>query len=125
MQRLINIFLVLTFAVCYLEWANKSSFIFQAEYSLFFEKNDPLNSFKHPLILLPFIGQLFLLYTAIQKRPNKKIAIIGQILLSLLVLLILLVGILVANIKIILSTIPFLICSLFFYTRLKKYKLTS
>ena len=113
MQRLLNLGLLLAFLVCYLEWGqDQSSFLFQMEYSIFFEKKESIDTFTHPFIIIPFIGQLLIFYTLFQKKPNRKLTVIGLSLLSILVLLILLVGLLSLNIKIILSTITFLLISL-------------
>ena len=104
---------LLSFLACYLEWGQgNSSFVFEAEYLLFFQKSGKADSLTHPLILLPFIGQLLVLYSLFQKPPRKRLVFIGLSLMGLLVVMVLLVGILSRNAKIALSTVPFLLSSL-------------
>lgn len=123
MQRFILISLILSPLVCYLEWSgDSSSFLFQMEYLLFFKSANASENFTHPLVLLPFIGQVLILFTVFQKKPNKKLALTGQILLSLIVIMVLLSGILSKNIKIISSTLPFIATTIAFYFSLRKKK---
>jgi hypothetical protein len=122
MLRLINLGLLLSFLICYLEWGqDNSSFVFQTEYLLFFKKSEAVNTFTHPLIIIPFIGQLLILYTLFQKIPGKTITIIGMILLSILVLLIAFVGVLSMNFKIIVSTLPFIMIGLLIIVNRNEY----
>ena len=117
MQRLLHIALLLTPLICYLEWGTSTSaFLFDVEYSLV-TGSGSADSFMHPMIFIPFLGQLLLLISII--KPNRKLALIGMLLQAILVVLILIVGILSLNIKIILSTLPFLIASFLF---LRSYK---
>lgn len=115
MQRLLVLGLLVSFLLCYLEWGQSNSgFLFQLEYQVFAAGNKSLSSIVHPLILIPFGGQLLLLIVVFQRNPRRRLAVIGILLLSLLVLVILLVGILVFNLKIILSTLPFLLLSVYY-----------
>ncbi|HAD11734.1 MAG TPA: hypothetical protein DCF33_04765 [Saprospirales bacterium] len=100
---------VATFFLCYLEWGtNQSSFLYEVALQVFSQRESAGDNFSHPLILLPFVGLLILLYQAFQPVPNRRWVYIGLVLPAILVLFILLVGILSANIKVIASTIPFL-----------------
>lgn len=118
--RLINLGLFITFLICYLEWAGgNSGFVFQLELTIF-SKDDKSNSFTHPFVLIPLSGQILLFITIF--FPNKKLTLAATILLSVLVLMILLVGILSFNIKIIASTLPFLAIAIYFIARFKKQK---
>jgi hypothetical protein len=123
MSRLINLSLLLSFLLCYLEWgSDQSAFIFQVEYSLLSGSAD-FQSFMHPLIFLPFIGQLILLYSILRKGTGKLVTLIGWILLSLLVAVILFVGLFAFNLKITGSTVPFLLASVWFFRARRKEKL--
>lgn len=125
MLRLINTGLLLSFLVCYLEWGNdNSSFVFQVEYLVFFQKDHSANTFTHPLIIIPFLGQLLILFTIFQKKPGRRLTWIGLILLGILVLVILLVGLLSLNYKIILSTVPFILFSMLFIVKRQAYSKT-
>lgn len=123
MQRLINIGLILSLMICYMEWGKGSSiFIYQAEYELFLQKNRNTDNFTHPLILAPFLGQLLLVFTLFQKSPSRRLTLIGIILMGLLVFFISLSGWLSLNIKTIASTLPFIILTIihFVYGRRNK-----
>ncbi|MBK9983713.1 MAG: hypothetical protein IPP15_22910 [Saprospiraceae bacterium] len=125
MLRLINTGLLLSFLVCYLEWGHdNSSFVFQVEYLVFFQKDHSANTFTHPLIIIPFLGQLLILFTIFQKKPGRRLTWIGLILLGILVLVILLVGLLSLNYKIILSTVPFILFSMLFIVKRQAYSKT-
>ena len=105
--RLINIALLITSLICYLEWGGgNSGFLFQAEYEMF-KSADFAHSFTHVMVLAPVIGQLLLLFTVFQKVPARRLTAIGIGLLSVLVFMIVLVGILGLNYKIFISTLPF------------------
>lgn len=111
-QRLINIALFISFLICYLEWGKENStYIFQAEWEILFQREHSRDTFTHPLVLIPFIGQLLILFTIFQKRPSRRLTTIGIILMGILVLLITLIGALSMKWKIMLLTIPFITCS--------------
>lgn len=109
MKRIINICLVLTFLIGYLEWGKGSHiFIFQAEAEIFLKiKSDPL-SVLHPFIIIPFCGQVMLLFTAFQQKPNRFLTFAGLACLGLFMLFLFFIGIVSLNLKILLSTLPFI-----------------
>jgi len=121
MQRLFNVGLLLSFLICYLEWGGgNSGFLFQFEYQIFFRNNS--RDFIHPLIIIPFLGQIFLLVGIFWSSQNRRLTLIGMILLSVLVFVILLVGILSLNSKIILSTLPFFLISFLFIRWMRSHR---
>ena len=100
---------VITFFFCYLEWgAGQSAFLYEAALQVFSQRESAGDNFSHPLILLPFVGLLILLYQAFQPIPSRRWVYIGLALPAILVLFILLVGILSGNVKVMVSTLPFL-----------------
>lgn len=113
-KKIIILLLLITFLFGYLEWANQSAFIFQIEYDFFFGDIDTMSSFSHPMILMPFLGQVLLLVALFLRRPNRYISLIGMLLLCPLVLLIFVAGALGGNIRMIVSTLPFLAASIAF-----------
>lgn len=118
-SRLIRIGLILTSLICYLEWGGgNSSFLFQAEYGLFADFKGA-SSFMHPLIIIPMVGQLILLYSLFQSSPGRKLVMAGILCIGLLVVVILLVGLLSLNFKIIISTLPFLVLSVYYIRKSK------
>lgn len=123
MQRLINLGLLISSLFVYLEWPNQSAFLLQIEYGLFFNSNSTVESFAHPLILLPLLGQLLLLVALFKKPQNFRLTFIGMGLLNLLILFILFVGLVAWNLKIIFSAVPFVLISILaivYYRKMKK-----
>ena len=84
-------------------------FVFEAVKYILFQKGDVRDNITHPAILLPLLGELTLLYQALQKAPSKRWVIIGMILPGLLVLLLLFIGLFGQNIRILAGTLPFLL----------------
>jgi hypothetical protein len=120
--RLINIALLITSLLCYLEWGGgNSGFLFQLELELF-KTDDIAHTFTHVMVLAPLAGQFILLITVFQKTPGRRLTAIGIGLLSVLVLMISLVGILDLNYKIFGSTLPFLASVYFFFRNRKLYR---
>lgn len=114
MKRIINICLLLSFLPGYLEWGkNHSLFIFQAEAEIFLKAKKDFISVLHPLIIIPFVGQIILLYTIFQKKVSRNLSLLGFVCLSLLMLLILVAGLITLNLKILGSTLPFAITGFF------------
>ncbi|MFN8346891.1 MAG: hypothetical protein U0X91_17955 [Spirosomataceae bacterium] len=117
MRRLLNLGFILAFSLCFMEWGKgHTAFVAQAEYQLLFEKKD-LSSFAHPIILAGLAGQLILLYAAIVAQPNKWVHLIGVIALGSVVSVILLAGLLSTNPKMIASALPFVLCSVVYFSR--------
>jgi len=107
--KLLNLALVLTSLIGYLEWGSGNSmFLFQGE-SLIISKlfTDP-KSVIHPFVLLPLFGQVLLIITLFQRRPAKWLTIIGMTSIALLLALLFVIGVMSLNYKILLSSIPFL-----------------
>lgn len=92
----------------YLEWGqDQSNFIYQAEWDIMIKAfNRPL-SVLHPFILLPFTGQVLLFISVVMSRPHRKWLIAGIVLISILYVIILLIGLMELNFKMILSVFPF------------------
>lgn len=120
--RLINIALLITSMICYLEWGGgNSGFLFQLELELF-KTDDIVHTFTHVMVIAPLAGQVLLLITVFQKTPSRLLTAIGIGLLSVLVLMISLVGVLGLNYKIFLSTLPFIASVFFFFKSRKAYQ---
>ena len=117
-QRLINITLFVSSLICYLEWPGNSGFLFQMEYDVF-AKALQGTSVMHPLIILPLIGQIILLITIFQKTPGKVLTLIAIGFLGLLIVMIFIVGIFAVNVKILASTIPFLVLAVICIVRMR------
>lgn len=108
----------------YLEWGGgNSSFLFEAEYLVISKIFTEPQSALHPVIILPLIGQILLIIALISKSTNKFITYTGIIFLSLLIGFMFLIGLMSLNLKIIISTLPFMIISTFTIYKMKIEKL--
>lgn len=114
MKKLLNLALLLSSLIGYLEWGGGNhQFLFQIEYELIFGALKDPNNFKHPFVLLPILGQVLILITLFQKTPGRTLTFIGLACMSLLILIILLSGALGLNLRVVLSTLPFIITGIF------------
>lgn len=110
-NRIIILLIILSFFFLYIEWGgNNQAFVWQMIGDIF---KSGKSSFSHPLVLLPFIGIVGLLYCFIKTTYSKKILWISLSLISILVLMILLIAILTLNLSMLIS--PVLIVILIFY----------
>ncbi|MBP6756853.1 MAG: hypothetical protein KA210_11960 [Bacteroidia bacterium] len=111
--KILNTLLVLSSLIGYLEWSgNNHLFIVEAEREIILKLFTDPNSIIHPLIILPIVGQILLLLTLFQKKPNKIMTYISIAMLGCLLYLMLFIGIFSFNYKIIISTLPFLFISI-------------
>jgi hypothetical protein len=112
-SKILNFLLIITSLFGYLEWSgNNHSFLFQIEIEILLKIfTNPL-SVLHPLTILPLIGQVLLMFTLLQKEPNKTLTYMGIGGLGILLVLMFAIGVMSLNYKIISSTIPFIIVSI-------------
>lgn len=107
--KLPNLLLIIFSLFGYLEWGQgQHSFLFQAEAELFAKLPTNPTEAIHPFTILPLLGQILLLITLFQKTPSKVLTYLGIGGIGLLLGMLLFVGILSGNWKIIGSTLPFL-----------------
>jgi hypothetical protein len=124
--KILNALLLVTSLFGYLEWGgNNHLFLFQAEGEIFSKLISDPTSVIHPFILLPIIGQALLLITLFQKTPQKLISYISIGSLGVLLAFMLIVGIMSLNLKIIVSTIPFLVTVVYTVMYYKKLSTTQ
>ena len=117
--KTIKIALLISFFFCYLEWGNnKSAFIFDVVYTLFFE-NFSFGNFFHPIILLSLISVIIIIFSLF-KKIDIRFEKAFFILLTFLVLVFLFIGIISLRYKVIISTLPFLILINFYFIKQKK-----
>jgi hypothetical protein len=116
--KILNTLLILSSLIGYLEWSgNNRLFIFEAEREIILKLFKDPNSIIHPLIILPIGGQILLLLTLFQKKPNKIMTYISIAMLGCLVYFMLFIGLMSLNYKIIISTLPFLFTSILIIRR--------
>lgn len=112
--KLILIGLLIASLLGYLEWSKfNNTFLFEAEYLILSKLFSNPTSVIHPLTIIPMIGQILLIIALFQKQPKAKLVFSAIASIGILYLLILFVGILSKNLKIVVSTTPFLILSFF------------
>ena len=109
-SKILNFLLIITSLLGFLEWGKgHQMFLFQAEGEIFAKLFNQPGSVLHPFILFPFIGQLLLTITLFQKQPGKILTFTAIAGIGMLILLMFVIGCLGLNLKIALSTIPYLI----------------
>lgn len=120
-KRVLILLLFLSTFFGYLEWGDdQSSFLIETELEIFSKGiKDPL-SVLHPFTLIPFIGQILLLISLFQKAPKKWLVIAAIIGLGLLFGLILFIGIIGPNWKILVSSLPFWLISILLIREFRK-----
>ena len=122
-RKILNVLLIITSLIGYLEWSgDNSSFLFQAEAAIFSKLFSDPKSVLHPFTVIPFIGQLLLVITLFQKNPSRILTYTGIFALGFLMLFLFVIGIISMNLKIIASTIPFLVVSVVTLIHLRRIK---
>ena len=79
-------------------------------------------SVLHPFTILPLISQILLIITLFQNEPSKRLTYISMVGLGLLLGFMFIIGIMILNFKIIMSTIPFILVSIYTIYFYKKNK---
>ena len=108
-RRILLILLLLSTLLGFLEWGENQKFIFQIEVDLIRKVfNDPL-SLLHPLIILPFLGQILLIIQIMKKDWHKIFLYCSIAGIAIFFLTLLVIGFVSKNFKIVLSTLPFVL----------------
>lgn len=108
--KILNLLLILTSLAGYLEWGkDNQTFLFQAEAEILVKLFSNPESVIHPFTLLPMAGQILLLITLFQKNPGKTLTYIALPCIGLLLVFMFAIGLMSWNVKILISTLPFLI----------------
>lgn len=116
---LLKILLLVSFLFVYLEWGKgQSSFLFQIEWLILSGSKSKASAFIHPFVLIPLGGQIFVLLSLFIKYKATFLTKVGIGLMSVLVLFILLTGCLVFNMRVIVSTLPFILISILLLIRI-------
>lgn len=110
--KILNLLLILSSFVGYLEWGkNGKMFLLQGELDVIPKLFSDPGSVLHPFIILPLLGQIFLVFTLFQNNPSKVLTYIGIGCIALLLLLVTFISVIDLNYKMFLSTIPFIVTS--------------
>lgn len=111
--KILHALLIISSLTGYLEWGKEShTFLFQAEGEIISKLFADPAGIIHPFTILPFMGQLILLFTLFQKKPHKWLTYFGIASIGLLLVFMFIIGLVSMNLKIILSTLPFIIISI-------------
>ncbi|MFN8243361.1 MAG: hypothetical protein U0X40_04835 [Ferruginibacter sp.] len=122
MKRILNTGLLLSSFPGYLEWGRgQHSFLIEAEIQIFQKAVNDAVSVLHPFTVIPLIGQILLIISLFRKNPNRLLTFAGMACIAGIMLLLLLIGIMSGNWKIIASVLPFLVLS-FFVIRFNRKK---
>ncbi len=112
-RKILNLLLILASLIGYLEWGGGNhTFLFAAEVDIVTKLLHQTSEAVHPFTVLPLVGQLLLLFTLFQSTPNKKLTYIGIACLGLLLGFMFLIGVMSLNVKILASTLPFIIVAI-------------
>lgn len=124
--KLLSGLLILFSLFGYLEWGKENhSFLFEAEYEVLTKLFTDTQSVIHPFTLIPLIGQISLLITLFQRNPNKRMTYAGIVCIGLLIGLMFFIGIISMNLKILISTIPFIATAIYTQRYLNKQNKSS
>jgi hypothetical protein len=109
MKKLLHLGLLISFQFGYLTWGTSHElFIYEGEYDILQKIGTSPANLIHPLILIPLLGQILLLFTLFQTNPSRRLGLLGMSCLSLLILLLFFIGISLPNYKMIGYSLPFL-----------------
>ena len=119
--KILNALLILTSLVGYLEWGQGyHSFLFEAEWEVLAKLFTNPAEAAHPFTLIPLAGQVLLVFTLFQKVPSRVLTIISIASLGLLLGFMFIIGLMSLNVKIALSTLPFVLVSIYTIRQLRK-----
>jgi hypothetical protein len=113
-EKFLNILLIISSLFGYLEWGtDNKSFLFEGEYEVLSKLFTDSESAVHPFTIIPLLGQILLLITLFQQKPNKILTYIGIACLGLLLGFMFFISIIVMKLKILISTLPFLATAIY------------
>jgi hypothetical protein len=112
-RRWLNIALLLTSGLGYLEWADQRAILFGVEGQLLTQLFDRGVAIVHPAVAFPFLGQLLLIFACIANPPKMWRTYVASAAIGALHLMIFYIGIISGNFLMISSVIPFLALSVF------------
>lgn len=126
MHKLLNIALFISFLFVYLDWGHDGAeFIWQLESSIFTGPGHNTALFVNPFFILAFIGQVLLIISTIKSQFSRRVTTYGVVFLSGIVIPVLIMGLLLFKVKIILSTLPFLILATIFIIKARNIKIVK
>jgi len=107
----------------YLEWGqDQRAFFFEMEWTVFEKLLSNPSSVIHPLIILPLLGQCFLLWALFKSSNSNWVLKSGIYLLLPLFLLVFAIGLLRLQIAMVLSGLPFMLIAIMLLIKQRKAK---
>ena len=116
-DKIYILLLIVSSLVVYIEWDNNAMYLFQLEAQVFSAILSDIGSVIHPFIFIPLAGQLFLIINLFRRKPGRILTFAGMACIGLLLGLIVFIGTINGNLKMILSTLPFIIVSILIFSR--------
>ena len=118
--KILNVILIIFSLFGYLEWGDNQQYLFDIEFEVVSKLlTNPMEAL-HPLVIIPLAGQMMLAYTLYQSEPSRQLTYIGIGCIGLLMIFILFAGMTGPNYKIIGSTLPFILTSIYTILILRK-----
>lgn len=119
--RILSLSIILCSLFPYLSWGkgSNSAFLFEIEWQIFSHLNTDVAALLHPMVIVPIIGQLFILIFGVI-YPKIPMVYLGILCLFILIGFVMFIGFFSQNFKIILSCIPFLLSSVLYILLVKK-----
>jgi hypothetical protein len=119
--KLLTFLILLSSLLVYLEWSKtERMFLFEIEATILWKFFTDFSSVLHPFIILPFVGQMLLIFSLFQKRLSKWVIYLGISMLSVLIVFIFLIGLLSLHVEITLFAMPFIVLSVLQVRNLRK-----
>ncbi|MEQ8473598.1 MAG: hypothetical protein RIC35_20540 [Marinoscillum sp.] len=119
--KLLNLGLILSSLIGYLEWGGGNQmFLIEGEIEIITKLIENPSSAIHAFTLLPLLGQLLLLVTLFQKQPGKLLIFSGLVGIGLLLIFMFVIRLINFNLKILGSTLPFLVLSVLVIREFKR-----
>lgn len=123
-SKILNLCLIVTPLVGYLEWGtHNKQFLFEVEGEVLMTLFIHPGRIIHPFIILPLFGQLILIMTLFQQRPAKILSYIGLGCIGLLLFFMFVIGLMSLNLKILISTLPFILSTILVIKNNRKNKM--
>lgn len=109
-SKILNLALIITSLLGYLEWGKSNhEFLFESEWFVLSKIFTEPMLVVHPFTVIPMLGQILLFFTLFQEKPSKILTYISITGLGLLLGFMFIIGIISPNLKILISTLPFLV----------------
>ncbi|SFC02618.1 hypothetical protein SAMN05421780_102315 [Flexibacter flexilis DSM 6793] len=112
-KRILNIGLLVTSLTGYLEWGGgNQTFLWQAEWNVLLQFFFNPEQAAHPFTLIPMLGQILLIISLFSPKYFRLLTVSGIVCISLLLYFMFAISLLGMNTKILLSTLPYVVLSI-------------